>query len=410
MHTSLVMALAESQPCRWLNCTFVFDDPEQLYSHLTNDHVGRKSTGNLCLTCHWNDCDVTVVKRDHITSHLRVHIPLKPHRCQFCHKSFKRPQDLKKHEKIHGEMQMQQLRSSQLGNDSFHSSVSTDHSLLSEEESSPHPISPPQSVGSEDSRLYINSLSTSDTYAYPYPTLHATTLPLAQPQTVRSDPTFQDLFFPMDSKPMVYNQDVAQRLDHIQALLETGAMDPSSMNFDIQDEHQLLAMNHWLTELSNSIDAYPLIPEPTYPIVPSQMYVRSQPVVVPSQAPLDPYTTLTGQRPHYTTIPDVSCSSFLPEIRTTTNLTHANPKTDSSVPKPALDPSKLATQKPASPTVDPCLQELIASDLSALSIADTPSSSRHAHVTLIQNIKRWMNTNYRRSISTPSDQRTPVVC
>lgn len=67
--------------CHWGDCTSTFPDAELLYAHLTNDHVGRKSTGNLCLTCHWNECDVTVVKRDHITSHLRVHVPLKPHRC-----------------------------------------------------------------------------------------------------------------------------------------------------------------------------------------------------------------------------------------------------------------------------------------------------------------------------------------
>jgi hypothetical protein len=32
-----------------------------------------------------------------------VHTPLKPHICEVCQKSFKRPQDLKKHEKIHTE-------------------------------------------------------------------------------------------------------------------------------------------------------------------------------------------------------------------------------------------------------------------------------------------------------------------
>ncbi|TIC26819.1 hypothetical protein E3Q12_00124 [Wallemia mellicola] len=36
-----------------------------------------------------------------MTSHIRVHVPLKPHKCSECSKQFKRPQDLKKHEKTH---------------------------------------------------------------------------------------------------------------------------------------------------------------------------------------------------------------------------------------------------------------------------------------------------------------------
>ncbi|EMR68363.1 putative ph-response transcription factor pacc rim101 protein [Eutypa lata UCREL1] len=51
----------------------------------------------------WNQCRTTTVKRDHITSHIRVHVPLKPHKCDFCGKSFKRPQDLKKHVKTHAD-------------------------------------------------------------------------------------------------------------------------------------------------------------------------------------------------------------------------------------------------------------------------------------------------------------------
>lgn len=66
-------------------------------------HVGRKSTNNLNLTCQWGSCRTTTVKRDHITSHIRVHVPLKPHKCDFCGKAFKRPQDLKKHVKTHAD-------------------------------------------------------------------------------------------------------------------------------------------------------------------------------------------------------------------------------------------------------------------------------------------------------------------
>ncbi|KAH9849293.1 hypothetical protein C2E23DRAFT_840648 [Lenzites betulinus] len=94
---------APGHGCQWLSCDKVLPDPESLYNHLCNEHIGRKSTGNLCLTCKWKDCGTTCAKRDHITSHLRVHTPLKPHICEICKKPFKRPQDLKKHEKIHTE-------------------------------------------------------------------------------------------------------------------------------------------------------------------------------------------------------------------------------------------------------------------------------------------------------------------
>ncbi|KAL4943017.1 hypothetical protein BDV06DRAFT_235037 [Aspergillus oleicola] len=93
----------EELTCMWQGCSEKLPTPESLYEHVCERHVGRKSTNNLNLTCQWGSCRTTTVKRDHITSHIRVHVPLKPHKCDFCGKAFKRPQDLKKHVKTHAD-------------------------------------------------------------------------------------------------------------------------------------------------------------------------------------------------------------------------------------------------------------------------------------------------------------------
>lgn len=87
--------------CEWRGCGAVFDGAELLYRHLCDEHVGRNSKNNLCLSCHWDQCQASYAKRDHITSHLRIHIPMKPFACNVCGKSFKRSQDLKKHGRTH---------------------------------------------------------------------------------------------------------------------------------------------------------------------------------------------------------------------------------------------------------------------------------------------------------------------
>lgn len=92
----------ESLACRWTGCDKVCENAEVLYRHLCDDHVGRISKNNLCLTCSWDKCGASYGKRDHITSHIRIHTPLKPFSCAVCGKSFKRSQDLKKHGRTHG--------------------------------------------------------------------------------------------------------------------------------------------------------------------------------------------------------------------------------------------------------------------------------------------------------------------
>ncbi|KAI9487992.1 hypothetical protein BDB00DRAFT_850529 [Zychaea mexicana] len=63
--------------CRWGDCDQFLENAEALYEHLCDDHIGRKTTNNLCLECCWNNCGIKAAKRDHLTSHLRVHLPLK---------------------------------------------------------------------------------------------------------------------------------------------------------------------------------------------------------------------------------------------------------------------------------------------------------------------------------------------
>lgn len=68
--------------CQWDNCQQVHSNPTSLYRHLCDEHIGRFRQGNRCLECRWAQCSVRTLKRDHITSHLKVHVPFRPFECE----------------------------------------------------------------------------------------------------------------------------------------------------------------------------------------------------------------------------------------------------------------------------------------------------------------------------------------
>ncbi|KAJ5379626.1 pH-response transcription factor pacC [Penicillium cosmopolitanum] len=105
-------------PCQWVGCNETFFTAEALYvssltdqwstnfltvvatqEHICEWHIGRKTANNLILACQWRSCNAIAAKRYHITSHVRIHVPFKPHKCHVCDNSYKRPRDSKEHVK-----------------------------------------------------------------------------------------------------------------------------------------------------------------------------------------------------------------------------------------------------------------------------------------------------------------------
>lgn len=285
--------------------------------------------------------------------------------------------------------------------------------------------------------------------------------------------------------------DIANSLDQIQNMMDVGAINQNNFNFNITNEKQLADMNEWLGRLSDSIasgqipqnanipvnqstfvsDFYPTQQQQQqfntqYPILDnnnmysnneSDLYVRSQPLpqpVVPSQNiqsylgmtyPQQPIAVggMTGQRQHYTKVPNLSDQKFNPEVITAYNFTAGNkpPKEEVEAFKPTKTDShnekknmatlintfSSALVEPKKPTVvksepeetkkdeNDTIRDLITSDLSKLSLEDTktvekddtlyptdnlkslsPKSSKH--YLLLKKMTEWVNENYRNSI------------
>lgn len=88
--------------CLWKDCHIVVEHAKLLYKHICEVHIGRKRPPNYEYSCLWGNCKHPMTyKRDHLVSHVMVHVPMKNFSCDTCDKKFKRSHDLKKHILIH---------------------------------------------------------------------------------------------------------------------------------------------------------------------------------------------------------------------------------------------------------------------------------------------------------------------
>ncbi|KAI8995018.1 hypothetical protein BDB01DRAFT_221985 [Pilobolus umbonatus] len=390
--------------CHWKNCHKVYIDPETLYNHLTNDHVGRKSTGNLCLTCFWDNCSVSVVKRDHITSHLRVHVPLKPHNCKHCEKTFKRPQDLKKHERIHGDNFSKRISQPLTPPPRQSDTTISPQSTLLIPDMLKAPISPPHSTtySEEDGWLSsTNTVSSSSEYYDNHPFIkHELSSPYSPPQMdVKYDPYNQSMATNNFVENMMfkenrelntnYNHEMMNDLNMLQQFIDNGSFNQNSLL--ITTEQQMSTFDTWIGQLSDNIPInQPLDPNYStlfdfpndtsatnynlYPSPEQDMYVRSPPTQVPTAnyAPTmlpKSYNNIpfentyqsdypnavhssNGLRPHYTSVPDIRTDdSFVHSVTTAYNsfstkddVKYAGTKVEGKSPQVSVSDTKKKTR------------------------------------------------------------------
>lgn len=121
--------------CKWEDCMIVFLNSELLYRHVCDSHAIKHKTKDQEYTCKWGACkSLSTKKREHLISHLMVHIPMKKFKCVTCSKKFKRSHDLKKHIKIH----LKQKNSDELISPNNHSTVGSLESTGSQNSSLIH--------------------------------------------------------------------------------------------------------------------------------------------------------------------------------------------------------------------------------------------------------------------------------
>ncbi|XP_040915192.1 zinc finger protein GLIS3 [Toxotes jaculatrix] len=90
--------------CRWLDCSAVYDQKEELVRHIEKLHVDQRKAEDF--TCYWVGCPRNFKPfnaRYKLLIHMRVHSGEKPNKCTFegCKKAFSRLENLKIHLRSH---------------------------------------------------------------------------------------------------------------------------------------------------------------------------------------------------------------------------------------------------------------------------------------------------------------------
>ncbi|XP_039636088.1 zinc finger protein GLIS3 isoform X1 [Perca fluviatilis] len=90
--------------CRWIDCSAVYDQREELVRHIEKQHVDQRKAEDF--TCHWVGCPRNFKPfnaRYKLLIHMRVHSGEKPNKCTFegCKKAFSRLENLKIHLRSH---------------------------------------------------------------------------------------------------------------------------------------------------------------------------------------------------------------------------------------------------------------------------------------------------------------------
>ncbi|XP_041667460.1 zinc finger protein GLIS3 isoform X2 [Cheilinus undulatus] len=90
--------------CRWLNCTAIYEQKEELVRHIEKLHVDQRKAEDF--TCYWVGCPRNFKPfnaRYKLLIHMRIHSGEKPNKCTFegCKKAFSRLENLKIHLRSH---------------------------------------------------------------------------------------------------------------------------------------------------------------------------------------------------------------------------------------------------------------------------------------------------------------------